>query len=85
MAEPMRAFEASLWAQADKLRNTMDAAEHKHIVLGLNFLKYFSDAFEEKLTSLRDLLLAHLGQNPVEVRREAVGGPMIPHTSGCRV
>jgi type I restriction enzyme M protein len=38
-------FEATLWAAADKLRNNMDAAEYKHIVLGLIFLKYISDSF----------------------------------------
>jgi type I restriction enzyme M protein len=37
----------TLWATADKLRNNMDAAEYKHVVLGLIFLKYISDAFEE--------------------------------------
>jgi hypothetical protein len=41
-------FEAKLWLAADKLRNNMDAAEYKHVVLGLIFLKYISDAFEEK-------------------------------------
>ena len=40
-------FEATLWAAADKLRNNMDAAEYKHVVLGLIFLKYISDSFEE--------------------------------------
>ena len=40
-------FEAKLWRMADKLRNNMDAAEYKHVVLGLIFLKYISDAFEE--------------------------------------
>jgi type I restriction enzyme M protein len=39
-------FEAKLWAMADALRNNMDAAEYKHVVLGLIFLKYISDAFE---------------------------------------
>ena len=38
-------FEAKLWLAADKLRNNMDAAEYKHVVLGLIFLKYISDAF----------------------------------------
>ena len=41
-------FEQQLWQAADKLRNNMDAAEYKHVVLGLIFLKYISDAFEEK-------------------------------------
>ena len=40
-------FEQKLWAAADKLRNNMDAAEYKHVVLGLIFLKYISDAFLE--------------------------------------
>ena len=40
-------FEAKLWQAADKLRNNMDAAEYKHVVLGLIFLKYISDAFED--------------------------------------
>lgn len=40
-------FETKLWQAADKLRNNMDAAEYKHVVLGLMFLKYISDAFEE--------------------------------------
>jgi type I restriction enzyme M protein len=40
-------LEKKLWASADKLRKNMDAAEYKHVVLGLIFLKYISDAFEE--------------------------------------
>ena len=40
-------FEAKLWQAADKMRNNMDAAEYKHVVLGLIFLKYISDAFSE--------------------------------------
>ena len=40
-------FEQKLWQAADKLRSNMDAAEYKHVVLGLIFLKYNSDAFEE--------------------------------------
>lgn len=46
-------FEATLWSAADTLRGSMDASEYKHPVLGLIFLKYISDAFEE--------LHAHLG------------------------
>ncbi|MGE4159660.1 MAG: type I restriction-modification system subunit M [Planctomycetota bacterium] len=45
-------FEAKLWAAADALRNNMDAAEYKHVVLGLLFLKYISDAFEAKHAEL---------------------------------
>lgn len=40
-------LEKKLWKAADKLRKNMDAAEYKHVVLGLIFLKYISDAFEE--------------------------------------
>ncbi|MGH8771805.1 MAG: type I restriction-modification system subunit M N-terminal domain-containing protein, partial [Burkholderiales bacterium] len=46
-------FEAKLWAAADALRNNMDAAEYKHVVLGLVFLKYISDAFEEQHAKLQ--------------------------------
>ena len=46
------AHEAKLWAMADALRGAMDAAEYKHVVLGLIFLKYISDAFEERHTRL---------------------------------
>lgn len=45
-------FEAKLWLAADKLRNNMDAAEYKHVVLGLIFLKYISDSFDEHHTKL---------------------------------
>ena len=45
-------FEAKLWQTADALRNNMDAAEYKHVVLGLIFLKYTSDAFEAKHAEL---------------------------------
>ena len=45
-------FEAKLWAAADALRGSMDAAEYKHVTLGLIFLKYISDAFEEQHAKL---------------------------------
>ncbi|MCG3183270.1 MAG: hypothetical protein ICCCNLDF_01356 [Planctomycetes bacterium] len=45
-------FERELWQAADALRNNMDAAEYKHVVLGLLFLKYISDAFEAKHAEL---------------------------------
>lgn len=50
-------IEAKLWQAADKLRNNMDAAEYKHVVLGLIFLKYISDAFEAEH--------AHLSTDPL--------------------
>ncbi len=45
-------FEAKLWQTADKLRNNMDAAEYKHVVLGLIFLKYIPDTFAEHRAKL---------------------------------
>ena len=45
-------FEQKLWQAADKLRGHMDAAEYKHVVLGLIFLKYIADAFEERREAL---------------------------------
>lgn len=45
-------FEAELWKAADQLRGSMDSAEYKHVVLGLLFLKYISDAFEEQQAKL---------------------------------
>ena len=49
----------TLWASADKLRANMDAAEYKHLVLGLIFVKYISDAFVARQTELTQRL-----QNP---------------------
>ena len=46
-------LEKTLWQAADKLRNNMDAAEYKHVVLGLIFLKYISDAFDELYEQLK--------------------------------
>ncbi len=46
-------FEATLWQAADKLRGNVDPGEYKHVVLGLIFLKYVADAFDER----RQLLL----------------------------
>jgi len=47
-------LERTLWAAADKLRSNMDAAEYKHIVLGLIFLKYISDAFNDLYQKLKE-------------------------------
>ena len=48
-------FEEKLWLAADKLRGNLDAAEYKHVVLGLIFLKYISDAFESRRAKLEVL------------------------------
>ncbi|RRU14968.1 class I SAM-dependent DNA methyltransferase [Stenotrophomonas sp. 278] len=47
-------LEKKLWSAADKLRSNLDAAVYKHVVLGLIFLKYVSDAFEERQRELRE-------------------------------
>lgn len=47
-------LEKKLWTAADKLRSNLDAAVYKHVVLGLIFLKYVSDAFEERQSELRE-------------------------------
>ena len=47
-------LEKQLWKSADKLRKNIDAAEYKHVMLGLIFLKYISDAFEELYTKLKN-------------------------------
>jgi len=57
-------FEAKLWLAADKLRNNMDAAEYKHVVLGLIFLKYISDTFEEHRAKLAAGEGDYAGANP---------------------
>ncbi|MXZ73244.1 MAG: SAM-dependent DNA methyltransferase [Acidobacteria bacterium] len=59
-------YEAELWAMADALRGSMDAAEYKHVVLGLIFLKYISDAFEERHAAV----LAEFGEDAAEDRDE---------------
>jgi type I restriction enzyme M protein len=57
-------FEAKLWLAADKLRSNMDAAEYKHVVLGLIFLKYISDSFEEHHAKLEAGKGDYSGANP---------------------
>lgn len=55
-----------LWKSADALRGQIDAAEYKHVVLGLLFLKYISDSFEARRVELR-----------AELEAEGIGGPQI--------
>ena len=49
-------FKETLWKSADKLRNQMDAAEYKHIVLGLIFLKYISDTFDIQKNKIKEMV-----------------------------
>jgi type I restriction enzyme M protein len=57
-------FEAKLWLATDKLRNNMDAAEYKHVVLGLIFHKYISDSFEDQRAKLVAGEGDYAGANP---------------------
>src|SRR5204862_1824183 len=57
-------FEQKLWLAADKLRSNMDAAEYKHVVLSLIFLKYISDSFEEHHAKLIAGEVEYTGANP---------------------
>ena len=69
-------YETELWAMADALRGSMDAAGYKHVVLGLIFLKYISDAFEERHATV----LAEWGEEAAEIATSTS-----PRTSsGCR-
>ena len=63
-----KGHEAEYWRMADTLRGSMDAAEYKHVVLGLIFLKYISDAFEERHAEV----LAELGEEAAEDRDEYI-------------
>ena len=66
-------FQAQLWQAADSLRNNMDAAEYKHVVLGLIFLKYISDAFEEQHAKLETELAERADpEDPDEYRAENI-------------
>lgn len=57
-------LEKQLWKAADKLRKNIDAAEYKHIVQGLIFLKYISDSFEEHFTKLQAGVGEYAGADP---------------------
>jgi len=57
-------LEKQLWKAADKLRKNIDAAEYKHVVLGLIFLKYISDAFEELHAKLKSGTGEYAGADP---------------------
>ena len=66
-------FEDKLWKAADALRSNMDAAEYKHVVLGLIFLKYISDAFEERHASLEaEIAQGADPEDPDEYRAENI-------------
>lgn len=66
----MKELEDKLWKAADKLRSSLDAANYKHIVLGLIFLKYVSDAFEERQNELKALFQQDSDNNIYFMPRE---------------
>ena len=66
-------FEQKLWQAADKMRGHMDASEYKHVALGLIFLKYISDSFDEThrlITAGEDELAKQYGPGDPEDRTE---------------
>ncbi|BAF70813.1 type I restriction-modification system subunit M [Nitratiruptor sp. SB155-2] len=60
-------FEQSLWKAADKLRKNIDAAEYKHVVLGLIFLRYISEAFEDLYEKLKRGEGEYAGADPEDI------------------
>jgi len=77
-------FEQTLWAAADKLRSHMDAAEYKHVVLGLIFLKYISDSFEELHQKLSNEEFADPEDRVNTWPRMSSGSPRRPDGAICR-
>ena len=68
---PAKDYNEVLWASADKLRNQMDAAVYKHLVLGMIFLKYISDAFVEQQQKVLEMVSNpesdyYLGDDPAD-------------------
>jgi type I restriction enzyme M protein len=63
-ASTSESIEQVLWSSANKLRKNMDAAEYKHVVLGLIFLKYISDSFYELYNKLKEGKGEYEGANP---------------------
>ncbi|MDC8803195.1 class I SAM-dependent DNA methyltransferase [Halomonas pacifica] len=66
----LKELDDKLWKAADKLRSNLDAANYKHIVLGLIFLKYVSDAFEARQQELRELFQTDSDDNLYYLPRE---------------
>ncbi len=86
---PERSLETTLWAAADKLRGHMDAAEYKHVVLGLIFLKYISDAFEEHQNRLKEEIAnpeseIYLDREDEQRRLRIATNTSRQTSSGCR-
>ena len=80
--EDPSSLESKLWATADKLRGHLDAADYKHVVLGLIFLKYISDRFADRYT---EIIREEAGTYAVEDRDEytAEGVFWVPASAWC--
>lgn len=75
--QPPGKLETSLWKAADKLRKNIDAAEYKHVVLGLIFLKYISDSFEERYEQiLAEIEEGSDPEDPLEYQSDLYGKPV---------
>lgn len=74
----------TLWATADKLRANMDAAEYKHLVLGLIFVKYISDTFAARRVELTDAVIERIGATVAAWRDEAGAGTYEDVPGYCR-
>src|SRR5205809_258197 len=72
--KPAKSLETTLWEAADKLRGNLEAAEYKHVVLGLVFLKYVSDAFTARRVQLEAGLANPASEDyiPNETRRQKI-------------
>jgi type I restriction enzyme M protein len=72
--QPTKSLETTLWDAADKLRGNLEAAEYKHVVLGLIFLKYVSDAFTTRRAELQAALTNSKSEDyiPNEARRKRI-------------
>ena len=84
-SKPAKSLEVTLWDAADKLRGNLEASEYKHVVLGLVFLKYVSDAFTARRLELETALADPNSDDhiPSEARRERIlesaAGTMLAH------
>ena len=65
----MKELKDTLWKAADKLRGSMDASQYKDVILGLVFLKYVSDSFDERREQIRTELAADIAEMPPGHRR----------------
>ncbi len=83
--EQEKSLEATLWEAADRLRSRVDAAEYKHVVLGLIFLKYVSDVFAKRREALERLVDDPAATTSCRATSESggAGGPRRIHLRRC--